>query len=312
MRTKKRLLYLLCSVFLLLGLFLGCASRDDELESAPGSTSEADEALAKAEQVMADAGVEINFRDLQGLGSLADLRQVLPSPLEIAVLEDEQIDEAVDSLYAVLDALGQPVSPAAPILRLGGEVSRSDLAMVHLHLGYLYVLGAIARLERVKGDLYEIEFPDEGEFDPDDPSVYRFRLTEQGQARIDEVSRNPNAEAGDFLQLFSPEQRQAVLDALRLLVDAEVVVEADPRFGIPDEERHAVVTAIYRRDALFHLVESLKIAQDIIPELEEALEKLFDTVGEYLARDMLDQIKEWGFRIDNEAEVIARIESLMQ
>lgn len=308
MRTEKHRLHVVLGLFVLLaGIFIGCADRTEEVDSAPGSNPQADAALAEAERVMEDAGVAISFRDLEGLGSLADLRDILPSPLEISQLEDAQIEGAVASLYEALDALGYPVAPAAPARQPREEVSSSDLAMLHIHLGYMYVLGAVAKLERAKGDMYEIDFPDEA--DTDDPSVYTFTLTPQGQARIDAVAANPDAEPGEYLQIFSTEQRQAILDSLLLLVSAKVLVSPFPEHGIPNEQRPSVDRSIYRRDALYHFAESLAFAENVVPELEDALLELKDTIADYLAQDMLDQIKEWGFEIENETEVINRIEN---
>jgi hypothetical protein len=276
--------------------FFGCApDREREEMVAPGSTSRADEAVMRAEQLMELAGIAISFEEL---GSVADLREILPDPLEIAELEKNVIEESVASLYDALDELGDVTLPAglAPVLAQG-EVSKSDLAMLHLHLAYLYVLEAIRRLMLVRGDMYTISFPEEVE--TEEIEVYQFELSPEAEARFEKLDADPTATPYDYLREFDEDQRQAVLDALVLLTGVEIYIEANPAEGIiaqkPNVDRN-----IFRRDALYHLEKALGYAVRIAPAFQDAFHEFKRTVEEEFSYKLLEDAREWGFIVSEE------------
>ncbi|MFB3042188.1 MAG: hypothetical protein ACE1ZS_10395, partial [Candidatus Poribacteria bacterium] len=227
-------------IVMLASFQLGCSDRDDisEVQEPDPALQQASAALNRAEAAMEKAGVDINFSDV---GSLANLSAILPSPLELAVLEDQgALQEAIGALYEVLDAVGENVpiaqAPANPA-KDGSKISNPDLALVHIHLGYLYVLEAVRILTRegwgkdgvpeTEDDLFRIAFPENPELE-NLTEVYQFELTERGQTKFDEIENNPSSRLEDYLKEFRASQRQAILDALVLLVSARVKVSAFP------------------------------------------------------------------------------------
>ena len=306
------------------GFLPGCADRDDrpEPEDADPATQQAAEALNQAQDAMARAGIEINFSDI---GALGDLATILPDPIELGTLEDQgAIQEAIGAMYGVLDAFGQrgaiaqaPANPAQD----EPEISDSDYALVHIHLAYLYVLEAV-RVLTVAGwgadgipdtadDLYRTSYPDNPDLENVD-EVYTFELTPLGKAKFDAIEANPNAGPADYLKEFSTSQRQAVLDALALLLGASVKTLAFPDItgsdGLPLlEQRPQIDPDICREDALFHLEKAFDTAKEIAPDLADAMEEFIEIIAEVFAEDLLDQTSEWGFEVENEQEIFDRI-----
>ncbi|RKY01205.1 hypothetical protein DRP77_10160 [Candidatus Poribacteria bacterium] len=287
MKTKFMLLIALI-------LLMGCASREREEGVAPGSTSKADEAVAKAEAIMASAGIALSFDEL---GSVSDLNEMLPDPLEIAQLEKSVIEESVASLYEALDELGDVTVPASPAPALEVRPSKSDLAMLHLHLAYLYVLEAVRRLMLVRGDMYTISFPEEPVTET--LEVYRFELSPEAEERFKRLEEDPTTTPYDYLKQFTIAQRQAILDALVLLTGVEIYIEANPALGIP-AQRPQVDRSIFRRDALYHLEKALGYAVGIAPALEEAFQEFKRTVQENFSYKLLEDARRWGFIVEEE------------
>ena len=80
----------------------GCADRDDrpEPKDLDPSLQQAGEALNRAQAAMERAGVVIDFSDI---GTLGNLTQILPDPLELAQPERQAaIQEAIGAMYDVL------------------------------------------------------------------------------------------------------------------------------------------------------------------------------------------------------------------
>ena len=302
----------------------GCADRDDrpDPEDADPAAQQAADALNQAQEAMVRAGIEINFSDI---GTLGDLATVLPDPVELGILEDQgAIQEAIGAMYGVLDAFGQrgaiaqaPANPAQD----EPEISDSDYALVHIHLAYLYVLEAV-RVLTVAGwgadgipdtadNLYRISYPDNPNFGNVD-EVYTFELTPLGQAKFDAIAVNPTAGPADYLREFSTSQRQAVLDALALLLGASVKTLAFPDITDSDgllllEQRPQIDSDICREDALFHLEKAFDTAKEIAPDLADAMEEFIKIIAEVFAEDLLNQTAEWGFEVENEQEILNRI-----
>ena len=287
----------ICITILLLN-FLGCADRDDiererREQSLGALLAEANEALASAEQAMRDAGVDINFIELGGLESLADLNTVLPAPIDISQLEKQiKMEKGIENFYKVLDILGKaaiPTTPAMPFeeFPIYVEISKTDLALIHFHLAYLYTLDSVSRLTRVAGDLYAIELK-EGE-------VYRFALTQEGEDLINSASKETDPTA--IIKIFTEEQRQAVIDTLYLLTGGKVVIQAHPEVGIPRQEPQ-IDTTLFRSNTYTHLKEALSAAKGIAPEIEEAFGDFEHDITEELSLELLENVREWGFEIN--------------
>ncbi len=285
----------ICITILLLN-FLGCADRDDiereRREQSLGALAEANEALASAEQAMRDAGVDINFKELGGLESLADLNTVLPAPIDISQLEKQiKMEEGIENFYKVLDILGKAAVPATPAMPfeefpIPVEISKTDWALIHFHLAYLYTLDSVSRLTRVAGDLYTIEL-EEGK-------VYQFTLTQEGEDLIDSAgAEDPTA----TIKIFTEEQRQAVIDTLYLLTGAKVVIQAHPGAGILSQEPQ-IDTTLFRSNTFTHLKEAVSAAKGIAPEIEEAFDDFEHDITEALSLELLENARDWGFEIN--------------
>lgn len=302
-------------VLMLLLLFPGCADRAELEEArrkrAPGYNSEANEALEKAERAMVEAGVEINFSAEDGLESLTDLlRTALADPLEVRQLEKQQkLEEAIEAFYVSLDALGATNVSAAPariLLANPDEASGVDLVLINLHLSYCYILSAVSRLARygtgpdevpgTEDDLFYIEFLD----NPDEETleIYKFKLTDRGQELMDAV--DPDADPDGYIKVFYDEGQvgvlQAIINSLQLLLGAEVIVVGNAAKGIGKHEP-TLENEIYRGDALYHLGQSLQLAKQHLPELEDALAELDGTIADYFSKGILEDVIKWGFKI---------------
>ena len=306
---------------------IGCADREEttESENADSSFQQAAVALNQAQDAMKRVGIDINFSDI---GTLGNLSSILLDPLEVGALEKQgAIQDAIGAMYRVLDAAGQPVSsaqaPARPA-QDGFKISDSDLLMVHFHLAYLYVLESVSILTRegwgkdgvpdTADDLFEISFPENLEIENLE-EVYRFKLTERGQAKFDEIAKNPNSRPEDYLKEFSASQRQAILDALVLLLGARVKVLALPVVTDVDgqpitEQTPQVDRTICRQDALFHLEKVIELAKEIAPDLADAVDEFNKIIAEEYVEDFLNQTSKWGFEVENKQELLNRINRL--
>ena len=308
-------------------IFAGCSDRAERSESNP-ALQEADTALQRAQTALQGAGIDLQFSDIGTLGNLAT---ILPSPMKLGTLEDQAvIQDATGAMYEVLDAIGQQQVARAPAnpTQSDPEISKSDLMLAHLHLAYLYVVDAV-RIVTIEGwgtdgmpdtndDFYRISFPEEAVLEDVEvlEEIYGFELTEQIQAIFDTIEANPNSHPEDYLQLFSEGQRQAILDALLLLLGAEVEVSAFPSLIGSDgkpiiEQINSVNREICRQDALFHLQAALDIARDIAPDFEEAIDEFNEIIVEDFAEDFLDHILDWGFEMLNDQEVRRRLDELV-
>lgn len=310
-------------------IFSGCSNRDERAESntLTPALQEADAALNRAQVAMQEAGIDLQLSDI---GALARLETILPSPMKLGTLDGQQvIQDAIGSMYQVLDAIGQSQVARAPQnpAQVDLEVSDSDLLLTHIHLAYLYVLEAV-RISTIAGwgedgkpdtndDFSRIAFPAEVTLADAKAleEIYTFELTERIQAIFDAIEADKNHRPEDYLQLFSESQRQAIVDALRLLLGAEVKVPTFANLigsdGQPiTEQIHTVDRNICRQDALFHLQAALNIATEIAPDFEQAIDEFNEIIVEIFAEDFFDQILQWGFEGLNNQEVRRRLDEL--
>jgi hypothetical protein len=309
-----------------IAFFSGCADREElrqeKRQLAPGYNPKANESLEKAESAMVEAGIEVDFGKLGGLESVADLRTILPDPMEIRQLEkQEKMEDAIDSLYDALDAivldplqirqLEKPQQLAvagapARALAVSGGVSNTDLTLIHIHLSYLYTLSAVSRLARAgvgpdgipdsDDDLYYVSFSEDTE--AEGVAVYKLMLTDKGQALMDAVDLrvDPYGYIRVFYNEGQAEALQAIIDSLLLLLGAEVGVIENPAEGIRAHEP-MVDRETYRHDALYHMNQALLLAELIVPQLEDALSEFDEVVTEYFSKPILQRVIEWGFKI---------------
>lgn len=290
----------------------GCADRDDrpEPKDLDPSLQQAGEALNRAQAAMERAGVVIDFSDI---GTLGNLTQILPDPLELAQPERQAaIQEAIGAMYDVLDALGDlvPKAAAAPAnpAQEASEISESDRALIHIHLAYLYILNAMGEVTRAGAgndqipgtpdDLFTIkkDLVDPNQ-DPNDPAAlltYKFELLPEGENRQKAIEGQPPEKV---LEGFTAQQRQSALDALSLLLGAKFSATlANGTTQTPNINRD-----ICRQDALFHLEQSLDVALMIAPDLGDAMDEFNDVIAEGIVEELLGktgesgEIQKWGF-----------------
>jgi hypothetical protein len=313
------------AIFALISLFSGCGDTEEELgEAGPFYNAEANEALAKAEKAMKEAGIEANFSE----PSAGNLRATLPKPLEIVQFDpleivqldkQQKMEEAIGALYTALDALGESVAVHGPggALMAGSArvsdtdgVSDADLSRIHLRLAYCYVSAAVSRLARggigpdgvfgTADDLYYVSFPEE--LKPENPEVYRFMLTDKGRALMDSV--DPDDPYG-YIKVFYDEGQvealQAIIDSVSLLLCAEVSVIENAAEGIKAHEMQ-LDRQMRKRDAFCHLV-VLGLAKEIPAELRAALGGFNETVTEHFAKPLLGEVVKWGLELPKQFEV---------
>ena len=268
-------------IALSLAVVLGCADRDTvNKEDQPAALQEANAALQKAEEALKAANADISFDDI---ANLDNLRDVLPDPNELATAESQaNLESAISGFYEVFDTLQislDPIelaaleAPAGEIQQI--ELSTSDLALIHLYLGYAYTLDAIARIQAAGGDLYTIEY------DPNAGSgqIYKFTLLKDVR----------NLTPQQTLALFDDKQKQAVLDMIALLTGGKVNAE-----GL----RPSLNLDIYRRSALYHLAKAAELAKDISPQLVRAMDDLQTTIESKLTVELLAQVESWGYTLE--------------
>lgn len=307
---KISALYCAMVIFALISLFLsGCADREELEESrrqqAPGYNAEANEALEKAENAMAEAEVDVKFKEL---GNLTNLLAFLPDPLQIRQLEKQQkLEEAIGSFNVALDAVGASSAARAParaLMLTPGGVSDTDLALLHLHVAYCYVLAAVSQLARAGigpdgipnsvDDLYYISFSEDLEAE----NVYAFELKDRGQELIDAV--DPDVDPYGYIKVFYNEGQvealQAIIDSLLIILGAEVAVLANPAEGI-GAHKPMVNRQIYRSNALYHLEQALKLAWKIAPGVVDGLDEFDEVITEEFSKELLENAIEWGFEI---------------
>jgi len=283
-------------VVVAIGLTLGCADRPDRYEEPDPDSPEAlaAEALNLAQEAMKAAGIDIEFNDL---GDLAELSSILPTPEKLTSLNDQQVDHmqtATDEMYKILEVVGEsgsvPGAPLNPAKDIQPILSDADLLLVNLNLSYLNVLEAIRSLSVTGEDIYKIEYSQD--------AGYAFKLTESGQAKLDQ------AKPGEFIRDLSEAQRQAIVDSLFILTGAKVEVSNLP----------GMVRTIKRMDwqnAIYHLDEMLSLAEKMAPDLGVAMIDFNDVIADALSKGVIDQVTEWGFKIENYDDVMNKIKNLV-
>jgi hypothetical protein len=282
---RRGVLTTIVAASLLIGLSfvtpVGCADRDAVGEDdQPAALLTANAALRKAEEALKAANADISFDDV---AKLDNLRDVLPDPQALATAESQaNLETAVAGFYDVFDALGVSLDPIelvaleAPAADLGGvELSPSDLALIHLYLGYAYTLDAIARIQAVGGELYTIEY----DANASSGQIYKFTLLKDVR----------NLTPKQVLALFDDKQKLAVLDMIALLTGGKVNAE-----GL----KPSLNAEVYRRSALYHLAKAAELAEEISPGLVRAMNDLQTTIESKLTVELLAQVESWGYTLE--------------
>ena len=259
--------------------FFGCAERDEELAS-PGSTVKADEALKNAESSLESAGILMKFDDP---GQLAEPEKLVPDLISLARSDKQKnLEDAISQLNIVIAELEQNASPA-PSLSMAPVGSISDRAMVHFYLGLSYLLDALSRL-LISDDPEEtfiIRF--HPELNPD--QWFEFGISDKVEARIN-ATRDPL----EYPLAFAIKERQAIIDAVNLISDAEV----KPRSSSIQPQSTSVNRPPYTNSALWHFEKAIALFSQYNPDIKEALDDFnyhIDKLESLLNKDS----SRWGF-----------------
>ena len=123
-------------IFVALLLSFGCSERE-EPTVAQGSTLKADNALKEVEAKLEAVGISLSFDEP---GELMHPEDLIPNPDDLKGADKQKsFEESIEQLNMALAELEQE-GQSDPL----GSIS--DRALVHLHLGFLYVLDAVSRL----------------------------------------------------------------------------------------------------------------------------------------------------------------------
>jgi len=319
-----KLFTVVCLCIALIFALVSCADRDIEMRpDISEGLKKASEALARAEALMKEAGINISFSDL---GSISEdnLVDILPSPEKLSQLEKDHpklIQDAIVALYEVFEAFPAlailPTTPMAPAIELS-ELSNSDVLLLHLHNAYLYVLKIVGKLALegmgpdgeldTDDDLFMIDFPESFE---EDTTKYKFELTDKGRARMDEVEQSSDPKPEDYLNIFSERERQVIIDSLFITLGARVRILPVPSAGIK-EQTPQVDRTIYRRDTLFHLEKAAEYAEEIAPDLKDSIDEFNRVIAKNFAEDFLRKAQKWHFDVENIDEVEERLRKLIE
>ncbi len=260
---------------LLLSLILlfssGCYEREDPVV-APGSTLEADNALKEAEAKLEAMGLSLSFEEP---GDLVVPEKLIPDPSVLAdEIKQEDFEEIIGKLNVVLAELEQE-GPNSPL----GSVS--DMALVHLYLGLVYVFDAMTRLQISDdpAEMFVIENNTQGGF------WYSFGVSPATKAELDAVQ-----DPLDYPLVFTPEERQAIIDAADLIDDAIVkprAPEIQPRLSSVDRPP-------YSKYAIWHFEKAAILFGQYKPDVKDALDDLNESLDD-MRSEIQARSESWGF-----------------
>jgi hypothetical protein len=260
---------------LLLSLILffssGCYEREDPVV-ASGSTLEADNALREAEAKLETMGLSLSFEEP---GDLILPEKLIPDPGVLAdEIKQKDFEEIIGKLNVVLTELEQE-GPNSPL----GSVS--DMALVHLYLGLVYVFDAMTRLQ-ISDDPAETLVI---ENNTQDGFWYSFGVSPATKAELDAV-QNPL----DYPLVFTHKERQAIIDAADLIDDAIVkprAPEIQPRLSSVDRPP-------YSKYAIWHFEKAATLFGQYKPDVKDALDDLNESLGDMRA-EIQARSESWGF-----------------
>jgi len=257
-------------------MFLFCSSCSEKGEPAvaPGSTLKAEDALREAEAELEAAGIFLSFDEPVGLIHPVDL---LPEPSDLEGTEKQgDLEETINQLNTVLAELEREG-------QTGYLGSISDRALVHLHLGLIYLFDAVSRL-----------------LISDDPAVtfiigcnlhtpctlwYTFDVSPLVQAKL-----NAAKDSLEYPLVFTVKERQAMIDAADLIDDAIV----RPETSDIQPQLSSVDRPPYSRYAVWHFRRSARLFSEYEPNVGDAVED-FNECLEDLRAKFQAKVETWGF-----------------
>lgn len=247
--------------------------------------AEANASLAAAEEALADVGYDVAFGEEEKLSAL---ETELPDPDVLAAPAAEVNFEIATSayynvfdLYSIqmdpleLNALERP-GPAAPAQFTEATLSERDQALLHLQLAYIYLMDAFARLSQVRDGAVAVDFGSSA----GGGRIYELRLA------AEEQGLTPDS----VLASLTLEQRQAVLDAMTLVTGG--VFRALTQGADVDTE-------VFRRSALFHVIQARKRYDALPPRIQQAMDRASSHIQERVASEgLLAKAAARGFTIE--------------
>jgi len=268
----KNIVYKSCLLFILILFFSsGCYEREDPVV-APGSTLEADNAIKEVEAKLEAMGLSLSFEEP---GDLILLEKLIPDPSVLAdKIKQKDFEEIIGQLNIVLAELEQE-GPNSPL----GSVS--DMALVHLYLGLVYVFDAMSRLQISDdpAETFVIENNTQDEF------WYSFGVSPATKAELDAVQ-----DPLDYPLVFTPGERQAIIDAADLIDDAivkPIAPEIQPQLSSVDRPP-------YSKYAIWHFEKAAVLFGQYKPDVKDALDDLNESLDNMRA-EIQARAESWGF-----------------
>lgn len=257
-----------------ISLFCSGCSENDEPVVAPGSTLKADDALREAEARLEAAGISLSFDEP---GALMHPDELIPDPGDLEYSEKQSdFEEAIDQLNTVLAELERE-GEAGPV----GSIS--DRALVHLHLGFIYLFDAISLL--LISDDPAVTFIIGR--NPDAPCAgwYTFDISPIVQAKLD-AAKDPL----EYPLPFTVKERQAIIDAADLIDDAI----AKPKAPDIEPQLSSVDRPPYSKYAIWHFQKATSLFGQYKPDVRDALEDFNECLEDMRSR-LQDKLEAWGF-----------------
>lgn len=291
-------------------LFITGCGENESQETDDPDYSDANMALQDAEDAMQEAGLDVDLDDGMDEDTGDELSAILPDPLQIAQLEKQaQMEEAIDSFYVALDALGESgaaMAPARDPIIGNGAILNEELIRIHLYLSYAYTSAVVSQLTRAGfgpdgifdtfDDLFYIDF--HGEPSLARQKIYTFKLTARGLLLMKAVNEktDPNGYIKVFYEQNQVDSLQAIINSLTLLVGAELVVIPSLADGIKLQTSN-VNKKIYRHNALYHLDRAIELAKMTSQPLGIAIGRFDNTIIKYFSEDILNIAIDWGLEV---------------
>lgn len=251
--------------------FTGCRDRD-ELKTLRCSTPKAEAALKEAEAMLKAAGVPLNFDD-PGMANHPE--RLMPEPENLRDPDKQRNFElAIEQMNVVFEELERE-------FQLDNSCSVSDMALLHLHLGLVYIFDGVSRLLISDGPPQTFVIK-RGNFLEE---LYTFDVTPDTKAKLDNA-RQPE----EFLNAFTEKERQGIMDLLDLLDDAVITLSVpnmQPRNS--SVNRHP-----YSRYAIWHFRKAASLFGQYDPKIQKSLEDFNGMVDEMRAR-IQEKTESWGF-----------------
>lgn len=262
-------------------IFLGCAERDEDLV-LPGSTKEADIALKKAEDNLIAVGVKMSFEDPS---ELTQPEKFIPKLSELASQDKQKkLESAIEQLNIVISELEQkkqaPSMTSSSFQTIG---TISDMALVHFYLGVAYLLDAISRLliSDDPNETFILDFNPNASYE----DWFTCDISEEVNKKLD-ATKNPL----DYPLAFTEKERQAIIDAIKLISDALV----KPSSADIKPQSPSIKNPPYVNSAIWHFEKSNILFSQYNPEIKKALDDFNEQISKFESVLQKNSSK-WGF-----------------